>query len=87
MIPNATELLIIAGVAILLFGPSKLPQLGGAIGESIRNFRKGMKPADGTDAQTTQNSQVLLPQQTASQTHPPSVPTVQVVDTVKTGHP
>lgn len=46
MIPAPSELLIIGGIALLLFGPSKLPQLGSAIGESIRNFRKGMKPQE-----------------------------------------
>lgn len=44
MMPSSSELLIILGVAVLLFGPSKLPQLGSAIGESIRNFKKGLKP-------------------------------------------
>lgn len=43
MLPATSEWLIIFGVALLLFGPSKLPQLGGAIGASIRNFKKGMK--------------------------------------------
>jgi sec-independent protein translocase protein TatA len=43
MLPASSEWLIIFGVALLLFGPSKLPQLGGAIGASIRNFKKGMK--------------------------------------------
>ncbi len=42
-IPGGMELLIIAGVIVLLFGATKLPKLGGAIGESIRNFKKGVK--------------------------------------------
>lgn len=40
---GTTEMLIIAGVIVLLFGASKLPKLGGAIGESIKNFKKGIK--------------------------------------------
>jgi len=40
--PGMTELLIIAGVVVLLFGAKKLPALGGAIGESIKNFKKGV---------------------------------------------
>lgn len=40
---GTTEMLIIAGVIVLLFGASKLPKLGGAIGESIKNFKKGVK--------------------------------------------
>lgn len=42
-LPGGTELMIIAGVIILLFGATKLPKLGGAVGESIRNFKKGIK--------------------------------------------
>lgn len=42
-LPGPTELIIIAGVVVLLFGAKKLPQLGGAIGESIKNFKKGVK--------------------------------------------
>lgn len=43
MVPGTTEMLIIAGVVVLLFGASKLPKLGGAVGESIKNFKKGIK--------------------------------------------
>lgn len=46
MMPGFTEMLIIAGVIVLLFGTSKLPKLGGAVGESIKNFKKGMKNED-----------------------------------------
>lgn len=40
---GAMEIAIIAGVVVLLFGTTKLPKLGGAIGESIKNFKKGVK--------------------------------------------
>lgn len=40
---GATELLIILGIVILIFGAAKLPQLGAGLGEGIRNFRKSMK--------------------------------------------
>jgi sec-independent protein translocase protein TatA len=43
---GVTELLVILGIAILLFGGSKLPKLGQALGESIANFKKGVKDAD-----------------------------------------
>ena len=46
MLPGSSELLLIFGVAVLLFGPSKLPQLGKAVGEGIRNFKKGLKSED-----------------------------------------
>jgi sec-independent protein translocase protein TatA len=37
------EIGIIAALIVLLFGTTKLPKLGGAIGESIKNFKKGIK--------------------------------------------
>lgn len=43
MMPGVWEWALILGVLVLLFGGKKLPQLGGAIGESIRNFKKGIK--------------------------------------------
>lgn len=33
------EILIIAGIGILIFGPRQLPKLGRALGETIREFR------------------------------------------------
>jgi len=40
--PGMTELIIIALVVVLLFGAKKLQARGGAIGESIKNFKKGV---------------------------------------------
>jgi sec-independent protein translocase protein TatA len=37
------ELIIILVVLLLICGPAKLPQLGAALGETIRSFRKGAK--------------------------------------------
>ena len=33
------HLLVIAGIALMVFGPKKLPELGKGLGESIRGFR------------------------------------------------
>jgi sec-independent protein translocase protein TatA len=41
-----TEGLLIAAIAILLFGGKKIPQLGRTLGESIKSFKDGMKPND-----------------------------------------
>jgi sec-independent protein translocase protein TatA len=38
-----THLLLIFLVALLLFGPKKLPELGKGIGEGIRALKDGMK--------------------------------------------
>lgn len=37
------EMLVVLAIALLLFGPSKLPGLGKALGEAIRGFKDGMK--------------------------------------------
>jgi len=37
------HLLVIFGIALLVFGPKKLPELGKGIGESIRVFKSAMK--------------------------------------------
>lgn len=40
------ELLVIFLILVLLFGASKLPQIGRGIGEGIRNFKSGIKDGD-----------------------------------------
>ena len=37
-----TEILIILLLAVLLFGASRIPQVGAALGEGIRNFKKSV---------------------------------------------
>ena len=37
------ELLLIFAVLVILFGRSRLPQLGRAIGAAIRNFKQGVQ--------------------------------------------
>ena len=36
------HLMIVAGNALLVFGPKKLPELGKGLGESIRGFKSAM---------------------------------------------
>jgi sec-independent protein translocase protein TatA len=38
------HLLMIFGIALLIFGPKKLPELGKGIGEGIRGFKAAMNP-------------------------------------------
>jgi sec-independent protein translocase protein TatA len=40
------ELGIIAVVAILIFGPKKIPELGNALGKTLRSFKDGVGMAD-----------------------------------------
>lgn len=41
--PGGAELIIILIVLVLLFGAKKLPELGSAVGKSIKNFKKGIE--------------------------------------------
>lgn len=48
---GAPELIIIAIIVLLLFGPGKAADLGGSLGRSIREFRKATREEDAS-AQT-----------------------------------
>jgi len=41
--PSGTELLIIFGIIVLLFGAKKIPDLAKGIGKGIKNFKSEMK--------------------------------------------
>ena len=41
------HLLVIVGLALLMFGPKKLPELGKGIGEGIRGFKSAINGNDG----------------------------------------
>ena len=43
------HLLVILAIALLVFGPKKLPELGKGLGESIRGFKKAMNTDDKKD--------------------------------------
>ena len=40
------ELMIILVIIMIIFGAGKLPEIGSAFGNSIRNFKKSMKEAE-----------------------------------------
>lgn len=48
--PGIPELLLILVIVLIIFGPGKLPQIGEALGRTIRNFRKSSKVEDETQA-------------------------------------
>jgi sec-independent protein translocase protein TatA len=55
------ELLIIFVIIMVLFGASRLPQMGRGLGEGIRNFKKGLKTVDEDDDEPDQ-----IPEKTGS---------------------
>ena len=50
--PGGTELIVILGIMLLLFGGSRLPQLAKGLGQSIKEFKKGVAQLeDGGDTE------------------------------------
>ncbi len=42
------EIMVIVGLALLIFGPKRLPDLGKSLAEGIKNFKQGMKAVQDT---------------------------------------
>ena len=54
------HLIIILVIVLIIFGPGKLPEIGGSIGKAIRGFKKSMeepdhKPEEITDTKKIEN--------------------------------
>ena len=47
---GAPELLVIALIALLLFGAGRIADIGKGLGQGIKNFKQGLKDADEVDA-------------------------------------
>ena len=60
------EILVVLVLALLFFGPSKLPQLGASLGEAIKGFKKGVSSLD------EEKQPEKLPSASASATTPPA---------------
>lgn len=51
-----SELIIILVIVLLIFGPGRIASLGRELGESIRQFRKGLDTSPGPDEPGEQKS-------------------------------
>ncbi len=47
------HLLVILGIALLVFGPKKLPELGKGLGDGIRGFKDAMKEGEKPEPKAT----------------------------------
>ena len=52
-----THLIIIFAIALLIFGPKKLPELGKGLGEGIRALKEGMKDNPQASADQKKNTE------------------------------
>jgi sec-independent protein translocase protein TatA len=46
---GTTELLIILGIVVVIFGARRLPELGSGLGQAIKNFKKGVSTKEEID--------------------------------------
>ncbi|MGE4607457.1 MAG: twin-arginine translocase TatA/TatE family subunit [Myxococcota bacterium] len=51
---GTTEILILMGIAILIFGARRLPELGSGMGKAIKNFKAGISGKDEIDVTPNQ---------------------------------
>lgn len=59
------HLLLILAIALLIFGPTKLPGLGKGLGEAFRGFKEGIKGTSDSEApkqETAAKSEAATPQ-------------------------
>lgn len=50
------ELVLIAVIALVIFGPGKLPQVGKAVGQSIREFKESVSGKEQTEEPESRNA-------------------------------
>jgi sec-independent protein translocase protein TatA len=62
-------LIILLVIVLIIFGPGKLPELGGAVGRGIREFRK--TSSELTDEIKSAATEKEAPTATATATEPP----------------
>ena len=55
---SGTELLVVLGVAVLLFGGKKIPEVAKGLGEGIKNFKQAIKTDDDTPAVKKEEAEV-----------------------------
>ena len=49
---SGTELMVVLGVAVLLFGGKKIPELAKGLGEGIKNFKAAVKDDETPSVET-----------------------------------
>ena len=64
------ELIIVLLIVLLIFGGAKLPTLGRSIGQSISEFRKGIKTGESDEKKATTSEVAVAPPQGKNNTTP-----------------
>jgi sec-independent protein translocase protein TatA len=85
------EIAIVLVLALLIFGPKKLPDLGSSLGRSISGFKRGLKESQEElktamkDDVTVDSDAATAPKETVTKTEPAPAETAAKVDATKTG--
>ncbi len=73
---SITHILLLGIIALIFFGPSRLPALGQSLGKAIKGFKQGLneidaevKPVEETQKLTADKTNSAESQQTTSQEH------------------
>ncbi len=70
---GVTEILLIALVALLLFGAGRIADIGKGLGQGIKNFKQGLKEAEELDS----DKKTVEPQLTDGKDKETKVPSVK----------
>jgi sec-independent protein translocase protein TatA len=57
---GAPELLIILVLALIFFGPGRLPEVGASLGRTIREFRRSSTEVDVPDAAAAKSKRIAV---------------------------
>jgi len=67
MFPGPSELIIILIIAVLVFGPKKIPEIMSSLGQGIKTFKKSMEDEDTPPARPVSQDRLPEPQPVVSQ--------------------
>ena len=70
------EMLVILVIALIIFGPRKLPELGKSLGKSLAEFKRASN-----DLRNTLEEEIRVEEQTAKRPAPPAMPPATVTPT------
>ena len=68
------ELMIILVIIMIIFGAGKLPEIGSAFGNSIKNFKKSMKEAEEIQEEASLESSTTTEEATPEEESPADEP-------------
>jgi sec-independent protein translocase protein TatA len=63
------EMLVILVIALIIFGPRKLPELGKSLGKSLAEFKRASN-----DLRNTLEEEIKVEEQTLKRPEPPAIP-------------